>query len=329
MLESKQKIIRNSAKCKLCDDEIESKSRWHYVTCKCGEIFVDGGKDYLRRGAKVFSNFIDTSLPSKEIKRPRVLLWDVETSLNIVSTFSLYPKYINYRNILQDWYVICGSWKFLDDTEVKSVCITDEKARFENEPTDDSQVVKKLRDVLLDADIIVHHNGDKFDIKKLNTRLIYHRLDPLPNKLVTVDTCKEAKRTFSFSSNRLDYLGKYLGVGQKIVPEPDLWTKALAGDKDAIIDVLIYNQRDVELLENVYNAMRPYIKHPNSALFAREDSLCCKDCFSTKIQFRGEQVSRTQLQKRYQCTNCGKWDHITLEEFKNKVQKKEICPTLD
>lgn len=317
MLEIENKnIIRNSARCKLCDTEIESKYRWDYKSCPCGEIFVDGGKDYLRRGAKNIENFIDTGiLKGEEIKKPRVLFWDVETSLNIVTTFSLYPKYIPYNSILQDWHIICGSWKFLGDKEVDSVSVIDDKERFKMNPSDDYEVVKRLRDVLLEADIIVHHNGDKFDIKKLNTRLIYHRLDPLPNKLVTVDTLKEARRTFAFTSNRLDYLGDYLKVGRKVKTEPDLWSKVLAGDRVAHVSMLIYNQADVELLENVYNVMRPYIKHPNSALFAGKTSICCKDCFSTKIQFRGEQVTRTKLQKRYQCMSCGKWGHVSLDEF--------------
>lgn len=54
-------IVRNSAKCKLCGDEIESTYRHDFVSCSCGEIFVDGGKNYLRRGANKLENIIDTS----------------------------------------------------------------------------------------------------------------------------------------------------------------------------------------------------------------------------------------------------------------------------
>lgn len=310
-IENKDRIIRNSAKCKLCEVEIESKYRWDYVSCECGEIFVDGGKDYLRRGANNFENFIDTSLPkAEEPKRPRILLWDVETSLNILTSFSLYPKYIHHNNILQDWYIICGAWKFLGEAQIYNAFITSNKERFEKNPIDDYEVVKQLRDALLEADIIVHHNGDKFDIKKLNTRLIYHRLDPLPNKLNTVDTLKEARRTFAFSSNRLDYLGKYLGVGEKIVTEPDLWSRVLVGDKNAITDMVIYNRRDVTLLENVYNVMRPYIKHPNVTAFSANDSgIACVNCGSTKLEKRGFLISVNGRKQRYQCTSCGKWSH--------------------
>ncbi len=54
--------MRNSARCKLCGDEIESKHVHDFVSCKCGEIFVDGGKAYTKRGAKHLDNIIETSI---------------------------------------------------------------------------------------------------------------------------------------------------------------------------------------------------------------------------------------------------------------------------
>ena len=43
-------IIRNAAKCLKCGETIESKHRHDFVSCSCGNLFVDGGKDYIRRG---------------------------------------------------------------------------------------------------------------------------------------------------------------------------------------------------------------------------------------------------------------------------------------
>lgn len=42
-------IIRNAARCSVCDDFIESKHVHDFVWCKCGAIAVDGGREYLRR----------------------------------------------------------------------------------------------------------------------------------------------------------------------------------------------------------------------------------------------------------------------------------------
>lgn len=45
-----KRITRNAAKCKLCGDVIESRYRNDFVTCECGNLSVDGGLDYIRRG---------------------------------------------------------------------------------------------------------------------------------------------------------------------------------------------------------------------------------------------------------------------------------------
>ena len=45
-----KKIKRNAIGCKLCGDVIESTHVHDFKWCKCESIYVDGGKDYLRRG---------------------------------------------------------------------------------------------------------------------------------------------------------------------------------------------------------------------------------------------------------------------------------------
>lgn len=63
---SKSHIISNKAECRKCHTIIESKHRRDFVQCECGAIFVDGGKDYLRRGGiieaiKELSTFTEDS----------------------------------------------------------------------------------------------------------------------------------------------------------------------------------------------------------------------------------------------------------------------------
>ncbi|MBQ5591201.1 MAG: hypothetical protein IIU65_05935 [Clostridia bacterium] len=57
-----KKIIKNAIQCNLCQDIIESKSTHDFVTCKCGACSVDGGREYLRRGAKDASHFTELSI---------------------------------------------------------------------------------------------------------------------------------------------------------------------------------------------------------------------------------------------------------------------------
>ena len=54
-------IVRNRAKCLLCRDVIESKSRHQFVTCTCAALYVDGGTAYLRRGATDLTQFEELS----------------------------------------------------------------------------------------------------------------------------------------------------------------------------------------------------------------------------------------------------------------------------
>ena len=54
-------VLTNKAQCKLCGDIIESTNNHDYVSCRCGEISVDGGKSYLKRSAKDINNIIELS----------------------------------------------------------------------------------------------------------------------------------------------------------------------------------------------------------------------------------------------------------------------------
>ena len=59
-------IKKNKAQCKLCEDIIESVHVHDFVSCKCGEIFTDGGREYIRRGATDFNNILDLSEYDKD-----------------------------------------------------------------------------------------------------------------------------------------------------------------------------------------------------------------------------------------------------------------------
>jgi hypothetical protein len=59
--------MRNRAKCKLCNDIIESFSSNDYASCLCGEISVDGGNGEYRASARDFNNFIRVDDEGNEI----------------------------------------------------------------------------------------------------------------------------------------------------------------------------------------------------------------------------------------------------------------------
>ena len=56
-----ERVISNKALCNNCKDIIESKHGHDFVTCSCGNVSVDGGKNYLRRCYKEEGCYTDLS----------------------------------------------------------------------------------------------------------------------------------------------------------------------------------------------------------------------------------------------------------------------------
>lgn len=234
------------------------------------------------------------------MKKPKIIIFDIETQMGVVGTFSLYPENIPHDNILSDPYLICAAWKEYGVKGTDAVWIT--------KPEDDYKVVKRLRDVLAGADVICGQNIKKFDIKKLNARIIYHKLEPLP-ELPMLDTLTEVKRVASFMSHRLDYLSSHLCGGGKMPTSKGLWMKALKGDKKAIAEMVEYNRQDVIETEKVLDAIKPYIKYPaHMGVIVGKDRLdSCPKCGSERFHKGRDKVRITaagfeRLQR--QCEKC-------------------------
>jgi hypothetical protein len=217
----------------------------------------------------------------------------------------LQQDYLPAENIRQERFIISAAWKELGKGPVHATSILDSPATFVRNKCSDAHVVRVLHRVLSDADIIVAHNGDAYDIKFTEARMLYHGLPPLP-PILKIDTLKVARDRFLFNANNLDYLGKFLKVGQKKHTKTGLWLKVLDGDKAAIREMVRYNKQDVLLLERVFNKLRPYIAaFPNRELFGQTAG--CPRCGSLKVHARGIHRALTQLYQRFQCQACGGW----------------------
>lgn len=59
--------MKNKAKCKLCNDILESFHTYDYVTCKCSEISISGGNDRFECSAKDWKNFVRVDDEGHEI----------------------------------------------------------------------------------------------------------------------------------------------------------------------------------------------------------------------------------------------------------------------
>lgn len=237
---------------------------------------------------------------------PKILIYDVENSHNVVATFNVWNVNITPDLILQEWFMICAAWKWFGETKVSKVSLLDDPKRYKADHTDDYYVIKKLHEVLSEADAVVAHNGDKFDLKKFNARAVQHGLPPIP-PLVQIDTLKIAKKHFKFTYNRLDYLGHYLGVGQKIKTNVQLWLDCLAGKRKAVKEMVTYNIGDIDLLEKVYIKLAPYTDAKLNFNHFYGDGHICPTCGSENLERRGFRLTKVSRFQRFQCKDCGTW----------------------
>lgn len=212
----------------------------------------------------------------------------------------------NLIDLSKSWYILCFAYKWHGEKKVHTAALPD-YSRFSKDREDDRHLVKDLWQLYNEADVIIAHNGDRFDLKKSNARFVYHGLRP-PSPYKSIDTLKIARSRFGFLSNRLNDLGAHLGLGRKL-PHTGfhLWKQCmLTNSHKHWAKLRKYNARDVTLLERVYERLRPWsLSHPNLA--ALSESSCCPVCQSTHIQRRGFNLAKIKKTPRFHCQSCGHW----------------------
>jgi hypothetical protein len=254
------------------------------------------------------------------VKKAHILLLDIETAPILAYVWSLWKPTIAHMQIDRDWFIISWRAKWLLEEEIFGDVLTPNEAVEQN----DKRIIKSIWEMINEADIVIAHNGNKFDLPKLNTRFVYHGLEP-PMSYQSIDTLAVAKRHFKFTSNRLDYLGDFLGVGRKIPTDWTLWEKCYFGDIEALEHMYEYNEQDVLLLEDVYIKLRPYIKsHPNLGVFSDEIVSQCPNCGSTKLNWGGTPYTTgVGRYTSFRCLDCGAVGHSRISEL-DKYKRKEL-----
>lgn len=243
----------------------------------------------------------------KDGRMKKVLLFDIETAPIKAYVWRIWKENVAPCQIIEDWSVLSWAAKWLGEPDV----MTDATWFHSPHPRDDKEICRSLHALMDEADVLVAHNGKKFDVKKINTRFAIHKFGP-PKPYKIVDTLLIARGNFAFTSNRLDELGKVLGIGRKVEHEGfELWAKVLDKDAEAQDLMVEYNVGDVVLLEQVYAALRPWDKrHPNVNL--EFDALRCSVCSCENLRQRGEVFTPVNAYGSYQCVKCGHWMRGTV-----------------
>lgn len=270
----------------------------------CAENNIEYSDSMRRKASKVLDKGgkveVEITKPAHSMK---TLILDIETAPLKSYVWGIWNVNLGHSlNMLEsDWFILTWSAKWLFNPTVMSDKLTPEEVLKE----DDKRISKSLWALLEEADVVIAHNGLKFDIKRINTRFLKNGLTP-PMPYMVIDTLIHARRRFNITSNKLDYIGKFLGLGEKLSTGGfDLWKRCMNGDAEALTEMEIYNIQDVKLLEDVYLTLLPYIKpHPNVSLFVAEDVHACPSCGSTNLKWEGQYATYANTYDAFRC-ECG------------------------
>jgi hypothetical protein len=249
----------------------------------------------------------------------RILFYDIETSPNIGLFWRAgYKVNITADSIIKERAIICLSYSWSDSDKVK---------RLTWVKGDDKPLVEKFIKIISKADLLVAHYGDRFDIKWIRTRALYHGLT-VPD-VKSIDTCVQAKALHYFNSNTLRYLAEYLGhkdLPKKYAVPYEVWKRiTLAGlllnkfDRQYYADMAqmgVYCDQDVTVLKWVYYKLAPTINprtHAGRILSGSKAS--CPRCGGvSSFHKRFTTVAGTY---RYQlrCNNCRGFHTVSEKVF--------------
>ena len=248
----------------------------------------------------------------------RRMFWDIETSPNIMFSWkSGYKLNLGPDNIIDERAVICICWKWEGEKKVHHLQWDDGC---------DGEMIKEFQAEILEADEMIAHNGDRFDLKWYNGRHLLHRLPPIPTPK-TVDTLKIARKRFYLNSNRLDYLAKKLFGEGKIHTNFDLWKRCIKKtEPDAdireknVTRMVRYCKKDALLVERVWNELRSYEPpSTHAAVFASgddRDKWMCPHCGSPSvIKSKTRVTAKGSIQHQMRCNECGRYYSISNRAF--------------
>ena len=304
------------------------KERKYLVTMGCGSISkMFGVSIELAKECKAITrsnlNKFGTTYHPKEVafkkvpnvKLPKILIFDIETSPAISYHFGMFNINLSLDQIIEYPIMLTWSAKWLFSDEVLSDRVTVDEVLAR----DDKRISKSIWELMCEADIVVAHYGDRFDIPMLNSRFIMNGFPP-PTNFTSIDTKSIASQNFKFISNKLDALAIYFGFAKKLHTDFMLWRRCMEGEELAIQEMLTYNKRDVTLLEEVYLKLRPYAKrHPNVGLYIESEEPVCSHCGSSHLEFASEYYTQTNKYKVYRC-DCGALSRVRQSSTDKKVR---------
>lgn len=247
----------------------------------------------------------------------RRLFFDIETSPMILYSWNIGKKvYLTPDNIIKEGAIICICWKWQDDEHIYSL-------RWDN--GNDAEMLREFVEVANEADEIVAHNGDNFDIKWLRTQCLKYRIPCFPDYR-TIDTLKWSRSGFRFASNKLDYISKFLGGEGKTKVDYNLWKKVMAGDNEALEEMVEYCENDVLELQNVFEVLSQYtMPKTNIAILEGGERWHCPHCASDNVhKSKTRSTAAGIIRHQMRCGDCTRYFTISNTLYERMQDDEEV-----
>lgn len=281
---------------------------WHQDCIKLSEQGLSGRKIAKKLGmSKTQTNDVlkayregTLELAEPEIKKPKVLYFDLECSLMDGYFFDIWNVNIGGNRIKKHSHLLSNSWAF-DDEDVQGIRLTPEEVKEGN----DLMVVVDMIKAIEKADILISYNGVRFDKKVLNTRALYHGLPPI-RWGKHIDLMQEFSKNFKLPSKSMENVSRYLGLEGKIdTGSRRLWERCFEywnyEECDAALkEMLVYGKQDIVVLRNLHKRLQGWFKSPvNIGLITKEingvntkdnHDLLCPHCSSKDVDKIGSKA---------------------------------------
>ena len=275
-------------------------------------------------GKSTVNNWLSELDEQPEYREPKILYADIETALMTSYHFSLGKQYMGHKNIITDWFIHCGQYMWEHELEVKNVSQIHDKERFEKDHHDDYHVVKKLWDLMAEADYVVFQNGDRFDVPRIMLRAIKHGLKPIKMPM-QIDTMKMLRKT-GISSSSLDYASRFFELSQqKRDNNFGWWVGAYKGDLEAHKSMLCYGDGDLHPMRDIYKIYAPYFPQmlPNANILTGAEFTCPVPACGGELERDGQKPKgKTSVVASYRCKKCGAYsdDGMNLRKAKGTIR---------
>jgi hypothetical protein len=225
----------------------------------------------------------------------KVLYLDIETTPMINYNWGIWQQNVGLSQIIQPQRTMCLSAKWEGGVN-----------QFYAEWSGGHQhMIEEAHDLLDQADVVVHFYGSKFDIPHLNTEFLLAGMSP-PSPFKQVDLKLAVSKRFQFPSNKLQYVSTVLGYEGKDKMEFEDWIGCMNGNAKAQKKMEKYNRIDVDLLQDLYGRMLPWIPGlPNRNLY--EGGTGCPACKGSQVERDGFYYTALSKYAKYVCVDCGYW----------------------